>query len=128
VLADNDKDKYVTGIDATDGSTAVNYGNYGVFYHLFLPTDSKNNIYYHINPRGGEYAGTLGIKYRHQERSLSTPLSSLSLGDPKYSVYLGNYSGQDSLWVTFSPPGASNLPVRLIISTKAQEGPSTNNP
>ncbi|MCE5285973.1 MAG: copper amine oxidase [Pelosinus sp.] len=123
ILADNEKDKYVTGIDATDGSAAINYGNYGVFYHLFLPTDSSSNIYYFLNPRGGEYAGTLGIKYRHQKPySLFTPDGRLSLGsDSAYSTYLGSFDGQESLWFTFSPPGASNLPVRLIISSKPQE-------
>jgi hypothetical protein len=122
VLADNEQDKYATGIDATDGSPAVNYGNYGIYYHLFLPTDRKNLIYYFLNPRGGEYAGTLGVKYRHQQPySLPTPDGRLSVGDPAYSTYLGSFAGQDSLWFTFSPPGASNLPVRLIISTKEQE-------
>lgn len=121
VLADNDKDKYVTGIDATDGSAAINYGNYGVFYYLFMPTDSKNTVHYLINPRGGEYAGTLGIRYRHQQPySLFTPNGRLSLGDPAYSTYLGSFNGQDSLWFTFSPPGASNLPIRLIISPTLQ--------
>lgn len=121
-LADNELDKYVTGIDATDGSAALNYGNYGVFYQLFLPTDSINTIHYFLNPRGGEYAGTLGIKYRHQPPfTLFTPDGRLSLGsDSSLSTYLGSYSGQESLWFTFSPPGASNLPVRLIITPKQQ--------
>lgn len=115
-LADPVKEPYATGIDATDGSPALNYGNYGIVYRLFLPAESGSTAYL-LNPRGGTYAGFVGITHRHeQEYSLATPANRLYFGEsPSDSAYLGSYDSKDSLWFTFSPPGASNLPVKLLL-------------
>jgi len=120
-LADNKIDRYVTGIDATDGSQVVNYGNYGIVYKLFLPTSHDGKITYYLNPRGGTYAGGLGLKYRHQDVfTLATPADTLFFGENKITdiANLGTFDGGQSLWVTFSPPGASNLPVKLVLAPR----------
>ncbi len=65
-LADNKIDDYVAGIDATDGSQVLNYGNYGVVYRLYLPSMSAGGAEFYLNPRGGIYAGVMGVGYRHQ--------------------------------------------------------------
>ncbi|MEG6584926.1 copper amine oxidase [Dendrosporobacter sp. 1207_IL3150] len=117
-LADNVIDRYVTGIDATDGSEVINYGNYGIVYKMFLPTTYNGKIGYYLNPRGGVYAGGIGLKYRHQnEFALETPSNSLFFGENKITDIerLGVFDGGQSLWFTFSPPGASNLPVKLVL-------------
>lgn len=117
-LADNVLDTYVTGIDATDGTATTNYGNYGVVYKIYVPTASEGKMSYYLNPRGGEYAGWLGTKYRHQEVDIiATPADRMSFGSKKISesAYIGTYEGGKSLWMTFSPPGASNLPIKFII-------------
>ena len=117
-LADNVLDTYVTGIDATDGTATTNYGNYGVVYKIYVPSTSRGQMSYYLNPRGGEYAGWLGTKYRHQEiATIATPADQMSFGSKPVSesAYLGTYEGAKSLWMTFSPPGASNLPIKLII-------------
>ncbi len=121
-LADNAVDRYVAGIDATDGSKVLNYGNYGVVYKLFIPSAYEGKISYYLNPRGGEYAGGLGVKYRHQQESVvATPSDRLSFGSTiKDFSHIGVFDGGQSLWLTFSPPGASNLPVKLIISNDMQ--------
>lgn len=117
-LADNKLDKYVTGIDKTDGSMVLNYGNYGVVYKIFIPSHYDGKIAYHLNPRGGQYAGGMGLKYQHQIRSvIPTPENATSFGaTEKEAAYLGTFDGGQSLWLTFSPPGASNLPVRLVLT------------
>ena len=118
-LADNDIDDYVTGIDATDGTRTMNYGNYGIVYKIYVPSTSKGKMSYYLNPRGGEYAGWLGTKYRHQEvATIATPANQMSFGSKVVgeSAYIGTYEGGKSLWLTFSPPGASNLPIKLIIA------------
>lgn len=117
-LADNETDKYLTGIDATDGSAVVNYGNYGVLYRLFLPSVNGGTISYWLNPRGGEYAGAMGLKHNHVPTQLSTPADRLFFGSKtvKDIQKLGNYASGPSMWFTFSPPGASNLPVKIIMS------------
>ena len=115
-LADNKLDKYVTGIDATDGSAVLNYGNYGVVYNLFLPAKESGKIGYYLNPRGGDYAGAIGVKYRHlNQPPVDTPAGRLAFGNPTDFAAVGKFDGNESLWLTFSPPGASNLPVKLII-------------
>jgi hypothetical protein len=117
-LADNEIDRYVTGIDATDGSKVLNYGNYGIVYKLYLPTTYQDHIAYYLNPRGGVYAGGIGLKYRHQyQYALETPSGQLCFGENKTTDFehLGVYEGGQSLWLTFSPPGASNLPVKLVL-------------
>lgn len=117
-LADNKLDKYVTGIDKTDGSMVLNYGNYGVVYKMFIPSRYDGKIAYHLNPRGGQYAGGIGLKYQHQFKSvIATPENATSFGaTEKDAAYLGTFDGGQSLWLTFSPPGASNLPVKLVLT------------
>jgi hypothetical protein len=118
-LADNKIDQYVTGIDATDGTPTLNYGNYGIVYKLYLPSMSGGTMSYYLNPRGGEYAGWLGLEYRHQgANTIPTPGDTMSFGSSKISesAYLGTYESGKAVWMTFSPPGASNLPIRIIIT------------
>ncbi len=117
-LADNKLDPYVTGIDATDGTATTNYGNYGIVYKVFTPTVARGKMSYYLNPRGGEYAGWLGLNYRHQgEITIATPADKTSFGTTVHDkAYLGTYDGGKSLWMTFSPPGASNLPIKVIIA------------
>lgn len=117
-LADNVVDTYVTGIDATDGSKVLNYGNYGIVYKLFIPSAYTGKVSYYLNPRGGAYAGGLGVTYRHQEESVvATPADRLFFGGTvKDFAPVGSFDGGQSLWLTFSPPGVSNLPVKLLIA------------
>jgi hypothetical protein len=122
-LADNQLDRYGEGIDATDGTPTLNYGNYGVVYRLFLPSDAPGDIAYYLNPRGGVYAGGIGVKYKHkQEKPAPTPAGQVFFGSDavKDVAPLGSYQGGQSLWLTFSPPGASNLPVKLMIVPKKE--------
>lgn len=122
-LADHKLDTYVSGIDATDGSQTLNYGNYGVMYKLFFPTAFEQNFAVYLNPRGGEYAGGMKVKYRHQEEgTIGTPADKLFFGSKTINdvAHLGDYAGGQSLWLTFSPPGASNLPVKIILAPVAE--------
>lgn len=117
-LADNFRDLYMRGVDATDGTPVVNYGNYGVFYKIFLPSETGGKINYWLNPRGGEYAGWLGLKYRHQTAApVAIPYGLTAFGHNKLTdfAHIGGFDGGQSLWLTFSPPGASNLPVKLVV-------------
>lgn len=116
-LADHQLDQYAKGIDATDGLEALNYGNFGIIYRLFLP-GTQGKVSYYLNPRGGVYAGAMGIKHQYlRQPPLATPGDRLFIGEGTVTTItpLGTYSGQDSLWFTFSPPGASNLPVKIVI-------------
>ena len=121
-LADNFKDLYMRGIDATDGSPVVNYGNYGVVYKMFLPSEYGGKLSYWLNPRGGEYAGWIGVKYQHQTApAVATPDGQIAFGHNKLTDFasIGTFEGGQSLWLTFSPPGASNLPIKLVVLPEA---------
>ncbi len=117
-LADNLLDQYMVGVDATDGTKVVNYGNYGVVYRMFLPAAGTGKTSYYLNPRGGDYAGALGIRYKYViAPPVPTPTGRTAFGRDKLIdfAYVGTFDSAESLWLTFSPPGASNLPVKLVI-------------
>lgn len=115
-LADDEWDKYASGKDATTGQAVVNYGDYGVYYRIFWPSDGRGNMAVYLNPRGGQYAGALRVRYRNNEiRVIPTPDDRVSLDDPSQSSRIGTFAAGQSLWFGFMPPGASNLPVKLVI-------------
>jgi hypothetical protein len=117
-LADNNIDHYAVGTDMTTGKPVMNYGNYGVMYRIFIPSlDDNQKFKGYLNPMGGEYGGALGIKYDHKILDpLLTPSGTIMFGANTITAVspIGSYDSGKSLWFTFSPPGASNLPVRLL--------------
>lgn len=117
-LADNVIDPYLQGIDATDGTKVVNYGNYGVVYQIIPPGRNGWKMSYYLVPLGGYYAGAIGINHPEVNWSpLATPRDRIHFGadTQKDFAFLGTYDTSESLSFTFSPPGASNLPVKIVI-------------
>ncbi|SHK83653.1 hypothetical protein SAMN05216582_1207 [Selenomonas ruminantium] len=137
MLADDKVDKYRTGIDATDGSSVINYGNYGINYRLELPVEA-GNVKYYLSPLGGVYAGAV--------RSFHSTKNYTLFPTPGESVYFGQHTAPETdevqtrreagFWqiekntelaplgqsntqgetvFEFSPPGASNLPVAIVM-------------
>ncbi|WP_418627063.1 copper amine oxidase [Anaerosinus sp.] len=120
-LADGKIDQYRTGIDATDGSITENYGNYGILYKINIPTKGRASTNYYLCPRGGVYAGAIGVKDNvfNDMTVIETPSEKPFFGTEKKVdeiAYLGKYENRHPLWIEFSPPGASNLPVKLILA------------
>ena len=116
-LGDDKVDPYLAGIDATDGTKVINYGNYGVVYQIVLPSKGKGHTAYYLAPMGGYYAGAIGItKPTVNWSPLATPIGRLHFGKDitKDFAFLGTYDNGEPLSFTFSPPGASNLPVRIV--------------
>ena len=137
-LGDNERDRYRTGVDATDGSTVTNYGNYGVLYRIEIPTAGKDWSQFYLSPLGGVYAGAMSVT-RPDGLSdlLLTPRGRTYFGDStppetpaeeaarvrgfaeiKHTTELADLGAyQNGLPVRFeySPPGASNLPVNIIM-------------
>lgn len=121
-LADSVIDRYRTGLDASDGDVVWNYGNYGIVYKIHLPTEGNGHTSYYLNPRGGVYAGAIAVR-RHGENGrpelISTPEKKPFMGEngkTRDLAYLGTFSNSEEIWFEFSPPGASNLPARLILA------------
>lgn len=117
-LADNRIDLFLEGIDATDGSKVINYGNYGVVYQIFPNARETGRVAYYINPRGGNYAGVIRVNYQDSEQVLvDIPDGRLYFGEDKYKDFasLGVFENNEPLCFTFSPPGSSNLPVKMVM-------------
>ena len=135
MLADDVNDLFKIGIDATDGSEAKDYGNYGINYTINLKIKKGKKARVCLTPLGGYYAGAMKVHYNGETKLLLTPNEKLYFGDKMQKepesvkrareeglsfmmdyielAELGVYSGK----VTFeySPPGASNLPVHLVL-------------
>ena len=136
-IGDNIHDVYRHGIDATDGSAVVNYGNYGILYQIQIPTTGRENTRYFLSPLGGVYAGAMRAESGAQRRMLETPATRPYFGDQtlpeppnvaqareegllfltQYTELsdLGTYSSASPVQFEYSPPGASNLPVNIIL-------------
>lgn len=138
-LADDLHDLYRTGIDATDGSAVTNYGNYGVLYKIEIPTMGKMATQYYLSPLGGVYAGAMTVKsgYAGKSNLLQQPFGRTYFGDttpPEPECVteareeglalltdsteladLGHYQNNIQTSFEYSPPGASNLPVNIIM-------------
>lgn len=121
-LADDSKDLYLRGTDVTRNAPVVNYGNYGVMYDVNFRTHGKNATQLRFNPYGGPYAGE-GILAVEGEtaRYLRIPESSLSFGwdHDGETMKLGTVPPGKSGSFYFSPPGSSNLPVRIFWEGKS---------
>ena len=136
-IADNVHDIYRRGIDATDGTPVVNYGNYGILYHIVLPIMGRGQVHCFLSPLGGVYAGAVTAVSDGQSRLIETPASRAYFGDQtlpeppqiakartegllvltQYTELadLGTYSAVHPVTFAYSPPGASNLPVNIIL-------------
>lgn len=132
-IGDNKLDIFKKGIDATDGEEVINYGNYGVHYTLEFRT--KSSTRFCLSPLGGYYAGAMRYYYGNKTGTILTPSGKIFFGDKENkeplslknlreegkAVFtsqlelseLGTYSGH--VRFDYSPPGASNLPINIIL-------------
>ncbi len=131
VLADGEYDRYREGVDATDGSLVTNYGNYGILYHLELPVRGKTRFL--MSPRGGSYAGVVRVEEgKNGARLVAVPNWGLAFGSetvhasftkdgrsvlqPTAEISdLGIFRKKPWFSFDFSPAGASNLPLMMIL-------------
>ena len=133
MIGDNVNDIFKRGIDATDGSEVVNYGNYGINYTLNFGMKFPTRFF--LSPLGGQYAGAMRYQCGENSGVIQTPNHRLYFGDmtppeshevakareegvshlTRYTELseLGTYRGQVSF--EYSPPGASNLPVHIVL-------------
>ncbi len=107
---------YAKGVDATTGLAAENYGNYGVLYRVNFAVQGDEPVSFILNPIGGEFAGYAVLENRTKNTSelLALPAARLELGDTiTEAIELAQLKAGEYSFI-WSPPGASNLPVRLL--------------
>lgn len=116
-LADDGKNPYVRGKDVTTGKAVVNYGNYGVMYDVNFKTQGRRNTILRLNPYGGPFAGVGVLEVENRPaKHIQLPNKELSFGweHDGETMKLGTIPAGKSGTFHFSPPGSSNLPVRLF--------------
>ena len=116
-MAGSDDPYFLKGTDSVTGTQTVNHGNYGVVYHLIYSMAGENPIQLGINPWGGEFYGAGLMLSEDKAEIINIPGKKLFFGkgDEVDTVFTHspNHKRKDAefLW---SPPGASNLPVRAF--------------
>ncbi len=116
-LADDKKDPYVRCVDKTTGNAVVNYGNYGVMYNVDFATTGKNSMEMRFNPFGGPFAGEGVLSIQGATaRYIPIPRASQSFGwnHDGETMVLGTIPAGKTGTFYFTPPGSSNLPIRLF--------------
>lgn len=116
-LADDVEDPYVRGIDVTRNEPVVNYGNYGVMYAVEFQTKGNRATQLRFNPYGGAYAGEGVLSLEGDTaKYIRIPDDRQSFGwnGDGETMKLGVVPAGKSGTFFFSPPGSSNLPVRIF--------------
>lgn len=126
-IGDGLLDRFLEGHDAMDDRVSENTGNYGVDYSIILRTQGTGNLHLYFNPQGGEYAGVAEVIYpdgkngdgknMDDKKIVELPRVGLSMGnDNPYAMeYIDSFKAGSTVIVHLMPPGAANLPVRLIV-------------
>ena len=122
-LCDNKTDLYKYGLDKTDFVKTQNFGNYGINYKIHLNIEGNGKTSYYLKPIGGVYAGAMTVQVGKdgEKRLINTPENIPFYGHEEktnYYSYLGTYDNTDDVYFEYTPPGASNLPVQIIMIPK----------
>lgn len=104
---------FAKGTDGTTGLAAENYGNYGVVYSVEFEVTGSEGVRMFLNPLGGLFSGYGILEHDGRQQLVGLPGEQLAIGDSYDDMLdLGKLSSGSYKFI-WSPPGASNLPVRL---------------
>lgn len=104
---------FARGKDGTTGKDVVNYGNYGIVYSVNFTISGNKPAAMYLNPLGGLFAGYGVLKKAGEEKILSLPQDKVAIGDSYDDLLKLGVLESGTYSFIWSPPGASNLPVRL---------------
>lgn len=107
------EESMIKGVDSTDGTLTVDNGNYGVVYTVDFKIAGKQRVKMFFNPIGGEFAGYGILEHKGKVKKIALP-KGYSMGKTVEDlVEIGELTKGDYRFI-WSPPGSSNLPVRLF--------------
>ena len=109
---------FLKGVDATTGTKTVNNGNYGVIYRLRYQVKGRQPYALRINPSGGYFAGYAVYRQEDARQLLPIPAGEdAAFGETGEEMYTfataPGANGVSEGQFIWSPPGASNLPIRF---------------
>ena len=117
-LGDGIRDHFLVGRDALENRSAEDIGNYGVDYNLDVKTKGNGKVHLYFNTQGGAYAGVLSVRYDNKLDLIEVPKDpdQYNMGDnDAYAMqYVDTFEAGKEISIHLMPPGAANLPVRLI--------------
>ena len=123
-MADSEDSYFLMGTDRMTGKQTQNHGNYGVIYHVFYSVAGEHPIQLGINPWGGEFHGAGMMISEDRPDVITIPGKSafFGKGDEVDDVFLHspNHKRKDVEFI-WSPPGASNLPIRAFWTVERLE-------
>lgn len=119
-IGDGEKDKFEKGIDEIDNAVRENTGNFGITYHIKIHTKGIGKYDVYLNPQGGVYMGTVEIGQGYIYYPYKTDIRNKWFGhETIYDyMYMGEWDFGKDLNIRLTPPGASNLPIRLLFIPK----------
>lgn len=116
-LADDVINPFIRGIDALTGKPVFNNGNYGVMYDVHFDTKGKGEALVKFSPEGGIYAGYGKIGEAGKTQLIGIPEDDIAFGKNgrNDAIVIGSILGEKKGEIVFSPPGSSNLPIKIIL-------------
>jgi len=124
IVADGSRDPWIVGRDMTTGQQMKDVGNYGVVYHINIPwksTDHKALALVTWNPGCGAMTASMIVsKGKFPEGIVQLPGDGMAVGDFSHAgllvqLFLPDTAGEEqTIHMTYSPPGASCLPTPLV--------------
>lgn len=118
-LGDGVRDPYFTGQDEMNYITRENTGNYGITYHMTLPSRGKGTYQLYINPQGGNFLATLRIGQHERFKNIYRTDHShrgklFGHRTDQDMMALGTWETGKDVFIRLVIPGAAYLPVRLL--------------
>ena len=116
-MGGSDDSHFLQGVDRLTGVETQNYGNYGVVYHIKYSVAGEHPVRLGINPWGGDFYGA-GMQIVQEQAGITNI--------PHEDKYFGTGYELDDIFMLspnhkkidaefiWSPPGASNLPIRVF--------------
>lgn len=116
-MADSEDPYYLKGTDSLTGKPTKNHGNYGVVYHVIYSVAGEHPIQLGINPWGGDFYGAGLMLSEDKAEVLPIPGKKYYFGKgdevDDIFIHMPNHKRKDAEFI-WSPPGASNLPIRAF--------------
>ena len=108
------------GPDEMSAVTRENTGDYGITYHMCIPTIGEGKYKLYINPLGGVYMGTFQIGQHAKLLQVYRTDDKRSRGwfghkTTDHYMEAGTWQAGKDLFIRFIPAGATYLPIRFLL-------------